>query len=416
MQRIEVLEKQIQTAWDVVMKKFYHPKTHMIYDYLTKETAEASADDYPTPEEIAASAPNPCGWGAGMEDSTLNLGSMIEAMIARYSLTKEVEIKEQLQMLLEGLIKNGTAAEPGFIARSVCALDGESVYIDSSRDQYTNWVYAAHCLLHSECIDQIQKDALKEILINIAKKLERDVDSEYKGYLCRLDGKPGIVSLMDSDDLGAHEILRMQMLYLAAYEASGDRYWYQKYCEKREALLTRVEESYTIESITRMARGRWGRIYIYYQAQYSMRLLYDIETDEDYRARYLRLLKISAEGAEEYVKCAYANKGVLQEKQEYFLPWRSVPATYVQSFYGKSYYIPNLWDDKAIFKWTRNMAEAIIIQAVCPGYDIPEWEKEMFYTFIAEADFAGAKCYWPVLFCDAWWLAKCVGQIPSENE
>ena len=130
MQRMEILEKQIQRAWDVVMNKFYHPKTHMIYDYLTKETAEASAKDYPTPEEIAASAPNPCGWGVGMEDSTLNLGSMIEAMLARYSLTKEAKIKEQLQMLLEGLIKNGTAAEPGFVARSICALDGESVYID----------------------------------------------------------------------------------------------------------------------------------------------------------------------------------------------------------------------------------------------------------------------------------------------
>ena len=61
------------------------------------------------------------------------------------------------------------------------------------------------------------------------------------------------------------------------------------------------------------------------------------------------------------------------------------------------------------------MGEAIIIQAICPGYDIPEWAKEMFYTFIAEADFSGAKCYWPVLFCDAWWIAKCVGQIPSEH-
>ncbi len=408
---ISVLEHQIQAGWDFVMNKLYHPGTHMIYDYLTKETAEASEEDYPTPEDIEASSPNPCGWGTGMEDSTLNISSMIDAMIARYSLTKEAEIKDQLQLLYEGLIKNGTAAEPGFIARSVCASDGKSVYMDSSRDQYTNWTYAAHRLLHSELIDQKQKDVLREILVNIAKKLERDLNSEYKGYLCRLDGKPGIVSDMDTEKLGAHEILRMQMLYMAAYEASGDAYWYQKYCERREELLVRAEASYTLPTIISMARGRWGYNYLYYQAQYSMRLLYDVEKDEAYRERYLQLLKISAVGTEEFVKKAYDNKHTLQDKQEYFTPWRQVLAYYSGLFHGKSYYVPNLWTDKPIFKWSRNMAESIIIQTLCPGYEIPEWEKDMFFSYIEEADFVGAKCYWPVLFCDAWWLAKSTGQI-----
>ena len=50
---ITAVEQQIQIAWDFVMTRLYHPKTHMIYDCLTKETAEASTEDYPTPEEIA---------------------------------------------------------------------------------------------------------------------------------------------------------------------------------------------------------------------------------------------------------------------------------------------------------------------------------------------------------------------------
>ena len=270
----ELLEKQIQSGWDFVMNKLYHPDTHMIYDYLTKETALESAEDYPTAEEIRLSAPNPCGWGTGMEDSTLNLSSMTEAILARYTLTKDDALKPQLQMLFEGLIKNATAAEPGFVARSICVADGISVYMDSSKDQYTNWVYIAHRLLHSELISLDQKNTLKEILVDIAKKQERDLNSEYKGYLCRLDGKPGIASEMDSETLEAHEILRMPMLYMAAYEASGDEYWYQKYCERRDELLSRTEASYTIEKLTAVARGRWGYNYIYYQAQYSIRLLY----------------------------------------------------------------------------------------------------------------------------------------------
>lgn len=408
---IEFLEQQIQTGWNFVMNRLYYPKTNMIYDYLTKETAEASAEDYPTPEEIAISSPNPCGWGTGMEDTTLNLSSMIDAMIARYSLTKEPEVHEQLQLLYKGLVKNGTAAEPGFIARCICAWDGKSVYMDSSKDQYTNWVYAAHRLLRSECIHDEQKNVLKEILVNIAKKLERDLQSDYSGYLCRLDGKPGIVSNMDSEKLESHEILRMPMLYMAAYEASGNEYWYQKYCERREEFLSRTEATYTVNRLTSVAKGKWGYNYIYYQAQYSMRLLYDLEKDHSYRERYLRLLEISAQGAEEFVKKAYENKHTLQEKQEYFLPWRKIPANYWGIFHDKIYYVPNIWINKPVFKWLRNMAEAVIIQAVCPDYKIPEWEKEMFFSFIEECDFANAKNYWPVLFCNAWWLAKEAGQL-----
>lgn len=201
------------------MNKLYYPDTHMIYDYLTKETAVESAEDYPTAEEIRISAPNPCGWGTGMEDSTLNLSSMTEAILARYALTKDNGLKPQPQMLLEGLIKNATAAESGFIARSICAADGTSVYIDSSKDQYTNWVYAAHRLLH------------------------------------------------------------------------------------------------------------------------------------------------------------------------------------------------NVWADRPTFKWLRNVGESVIIQCTCPDYKMTEWEKEMFFTFIKEADFVHATNYWPVLFCDAWWLAKEKGPL-----
>ena len=142
-----------------------------------------------------------------------------------------------------------------------------------------------------------------------------------------------------------------------------------------------------------------------------MKLIYDVEKDEAYRKRYLRLLEISAKGTEEFVKHAYDNKHVLQGEQEFFTPWRKALAYYSGLFHGKSYYIPDLFAGKPVFKWSRNMAESVVIQCLCPGYEIPEWEKDMFFSYIEEADFAGAKCYWPVLFCCAWWLAKSSGQI-----
>ena len=403
-------EQQIETGWQFVMDKLYDKKTNMIYDYLTEECLNKPFSNLPSPEEIKNSIPNPCGWGTGMEDSTLNLCIMVDAALARYALTKENAIKEQLLMLCDGLIRNGTAAEPGFIARSICHADGKSVYIDSSRDQYTNWIYAAHLLINSEIVDEQQKAKLKEITVNVAKKLKRDINSEHKGFLCRLDGYPGKVSQMIGENLDPHELLRTPMIYMAAFEACKDKNWLKEYYAIIEPLLLKTEETYTSEWIARLCNG-YGKIYGVYQAQYSFKLLYDLEQDKSFKERYKKLMLVSANSSVLFTKRAYDNIELIKKTDTYFKAWRNMPLNDMGMFYGKSYFVPDLWNGKPMYKWLRNMGEAIIIQSITPTFNIQKDEKEKFYNFIEKADFANARNYWPVLFCAAWWLAKANGQI-----
>lgn len=410
--RKEQLEKQIQSAWDFTFGKLYYPPTKNFYDFLVDgKSIGETLETYPTAEEIQGSSPNPCGWNTNMENSTLNACSVIEGIIARYELTGDPEMKKYFDMVCEGLILNGTiSSEPGFIARCISPVDGESFYMDSSRDQYTNWVYAAHLILHTELADEEQKAAVREVLVNIARKAERDVKPETGGYLMRLDGKPGIVSQVDSEKLGPHEILRLPMFYMAAYEASNDVHWLEKYREIRDRFLDRAEEEFTLEFVKRVAHG-FGLVFGSYQSQYSVRLLYDLEEDDTYSDRYYKLLQVAAEGATEYMGIAYDNIEACCVDEPLFKPWRSIPAAEYRFFQGRSYYCPMIFEGRVMQRYPRNVAEVIIIQCLCPGYEIPEWEKEMFYKFVERLPFAKAQSYWPLLFCDAWWLAKKSGHI-----
>lgn len=409
--RKEHLEQQIQRAWDFTFEKLYYSKTSSFYDFLMGNSIEETLDEYPTPEEIKASIPNPCGWGTGMEDSTLNFCPMLEAILARYEITKEPEMQTYFDMVYQGMIQNGTIAlEPGFIVRCVSPVDGKSFYMDSSRDQYTNWVYAAHLLLGSELASEEQKQRLREVLVHIAQKAERDIKPEEGGYIHRLDGKPGIVCQMDSANLGPHEFLRLPMFYMAAYEASADKYWLEKYLEIRERLLQWTENSFTVEWIKRVAHG-YGRVFGSYQAQYSLRLLYDLEQEEGYRMRYYQLMQNAAEGATEYMKLAYENIDALSEAEPLFKPWRTLPAGEYRMFQGYAYYVPQSYQTSITHKYLRNVSEVVLIQCLCPEYKMPEWEKEMFLEFVERLQFDKATCYWPLLFCDAWWLAKKTGHI-----
>ena len=75
-------------------------------------------------------------------------------------------------------------------------------------------------------------------------------------------------------------------------------------------------------------------------------------------------------------------------------------------FHGYAYYVPQLYNTSLAYKQLRNTAEVVIIQCLCPGYALPQWEKEMFCEFVERLPFAEATSYWPLLFCDAWWMAK----------
>ena len=54
----------------------------------------------------------------------------------------------------------------------------------------------------------------------------------------------------------------------------------------------------------------------------------------------------------------------------------------------------------------RNGAEALIIQALCPNFQIPKEQIEKFKYIVQNVKFENATCYWPILYCDAWALLE----------
>lgn len=406
-------EENIQKGWDFVFQKLYYPKTHMIYDFMLGDSVEETVDIFPTPEEIKASVPNPCGWGTGMEDATLNLGTMLEAVENRYKATKDPEMKKYFDMMCEGLIITGTAAdEKGFIARCVAPSDGKSVYIDTSRDQYTHWIFAGHIILKSALASEEQKEKIKEVLVDIARKAERDVKPENDGYMLRLDGGKGFVTQMSSPNLGPHELHRLPMMYVAAYEASGDEYWLNKYHEIREELLVKAEKSFNIEWCHNVAKN-FGYVYGTYQAQYSFRLLYDIETDEGYKKRYLNLMRTAVSGSKIYIDMAYEHLNIYNAVDPDYRPWRKINAKFFGFLDGYGYYVPcaaegDEFSEKIEFarRHLRNVGETIVIKNLCPGYSVSDDTKNKFIEIINASNFDTIKNYWPVMQCGAWWGMK----------
>ncbi|MBQ9975481.1 MAG: hypothetical protein IJP16_03150 [Clostridia bacterium] len=406
-------EKNIQKGWDFIFDKLYYPKTHMIYDFLYKDSIEESVDFYPNAEEIKNSFPNPCGWGTGMEDSTLNLCTMLETIENRYKATEDEEMKKYFDMMLEGLMITGTVSgSPGFIARCVSPCDGKSVYMDTSRDQYTHWVFAGHIIHNSKLARDEQKKSSAKIIVDIAKKMEREVTRENGGYSLRLDGGRGRVCQMISSaeaPLGPHEILRFPMFYLAAYEVSEDEHWLNKYRELREELLTETEKGFTVEWIEKIEKS-FGYVYGTYQAQYSFRLLYDIETDEKYKERYLRLMQIAAEGSRCYLDTAHKNIGIYNFEQPYYRPWRDIKKVSYGNIDGYEYYVPNSTDGddyikeiELVRKNLRNTGEAVIIHNLCPNVTLNDEDTKKLTEIIESSNFNNIKSYWPIVLCGAWW-------------
>ena len=402
------LEENINKGCDFIFNKLYYPKTKMIYDFLYTENMEDATDIFPTPDEIQHSVPNPCGWGTGMEDATLNLGTMLEATENRFKATGDIAMKKYFDMMCEGLITTGTVApEKGFIARCVAPCDGKSIYIDSSRDQYTHWVFAGHVILNSELADDDQKETVKEVLVNIARKAERDVTEENGGYMLRLDGKKGRVSQMMGKELGPHELQRLPMIYAAAYEASKDNYWLAKYHKIRDELLIKAENNYTAEFCRNVAEN-FGYVYGSYQAQYSLRLLYDIESDENYKKRYLKLMQTVAESSEISIDKAYANIDLYNWEQPFYPHWRNISAAYFGYGDGYGYYVPSMAYGESeslekVRKNLRNTGETFIIMCLCPEYKISDDLKEKFAEIIEKTNFNNIKSYWPVVICGAFY-------------
>ena len=130
--------------WTILKKNLYCPETELFYDYRTSADPAERFALLPTAEEIGVDFPNPCGWGTGMEDCSLNGGLALELC----------RIYEPdcgfASRLVSGLERCAYIhGRTGFAARGVSVRAPLCCYSNTSRDQLTLAVYGVWRVIHS---------------------------------------------------------------------------------------------------------------------------------------------------------------------------------------------------------------------------------------------------------------------------
>ena len=354
------MEQLMKNAFDFIYSRFFSEKTELIYDYTADPSVHASVY-LPKPEQIHHQIPNPCGWGTGMEDSTLNGGTLLDGFIALWNATGTEKVCQPALRIFNGLLRCAQIPEaPGFVARSISPADGISHYIGSSRDQYTHWVYAAVRLFDASFCPSDVKEQIKKVLTVIAEKCLRDVTPENEFNLLRCDGRFEKVAKMWGPDIGPHECLRLPMFYLATYHVTGDPKWHDLYMRYRDEAIERTfgfepEKSYC---------------YVSLQVQYSLKLVYDL--DPDVRKKLLPMMEFLADLNEQRAieKSQRFTAPEMQETLYYPLyPWDAVEPLDLGDFGGYPLLNPAQSEnpDNIAYYPVREVGECASVATLCPG-------------------------------------------------
>lgn len=303
--------ERIEAAWRFVCDRLFFEKTNLIYDHVLDDLSY-----FPTSADAEASYPNPCGYGTGMEDSMINGASMLLACIGRWKLERNTEARELAHRLVKGILDcQATAKSYGFLPRSVTPLDGKSHYIDSSRDQYTLCVYAMHVYLSSGLVTDEERQRIADMLVSFATRAERNVTPENGYDLLREDGLPTLCTVMWGEGIDNHEVMRLPMLYLAAWEVSGDSHWLTLYRSIRDEGIAR----------SLPMKGRYWHLYTLQQMQMSVRLCYDLDPDALAHKRCEEILSAVADYVEELIPKTRTSLHARADYNAPFLSFREVP-------------------------------------------------------------------------------------------
>jgi hypothetical protein len=282
------IKAKTEEAWNFIWEKLFLDETNLFYDYITSYEINKRFSHLPSAEEIKRQTPNPCGWGTGMEDSMLNGGVAMDLICLRYEQTGDETCRELAEKVFKGMCLCAEVhGKKGFVVRSVSPLDEESCYINSSRDQFTLFVYGVWRFWRSPLSSKESKEKARDLLIATAEYCEKTILKENDYNLLRLDGQKAMVSKME--ECYTHEIMRLPMFYAAAWDASGNDHWREMYL--KYALPG-------IEINLQMDRKRgWWDIELS-QMQFSLRLLYEVETEKALKDKYAETMNIGAELAE----------------------------------------------------------------------------------------------------------------------
>lgn len=345
-------------AFEFMFDKMLCKRTGLFYDYRVKGLNDPLTDHLPGLELIEKSIPNPCGWGTGMEDCMITGGVTLDAIISKYKSEPSEDLIIKAKTVFDGMYLCATVSNSrGFLARSVSPIDGKTHYMDSSRDQYTHWIYSSINYYRSPLSGDSEKRKIKDVLLSFADRAFENITEENDWNYLREDSKKGAVVRMWGPKVGRHEAFRLPMIYIAAWFVSRDDKYYGLYLKYRDQALE-ISKSIDFENKPPLPFG-------ISQMVYSLRLAFDLDPDTLFRKNCLEYLEFLAKYSKEKF-FEYSNDVLRPEnvKKLSYEPvdWTQVPAYLDKYLDGYAYYVPS-----QLFTWREGfpMARKYLVYSAC---------------------------------------------------
>lgn len=280
------LREQVEAAWNVSWGCFYKPETHLFYDYLTSYERGKELAHLPTADEVKRQFPNNCGYGTGMEDCMISAGLMLDMVVDRYAVTGEENMRDCAREILKGMQLCTLGHKyPGFVARGVCHEDLKSIYISSSRDQYSHMIHGLWAYFSSPLPTEQDKSLIAEIVTAVAERMLKNVIPENDYDSLRADGTRDDRGISRMWQVEAHEAARLPMIYAVAWKVTGEEKYRKAY---RKYIAAAAEQTLAVDKLKSLAS--WGLL----QMQGSLELLSNFETDETIKQQLFNVMMWSS--------------------------------------------------------------------------------------------------------------------------
>ena len=146
-------------------------------------------------------------------------------------------------------------------------LHHKSIYITSSRDQYTHLAHALWRYYHSPLCDAEARQTIPEILKAVADRMTRNVTAENNYDFLRADGSRDPRGICRMLHVRTHEAARLPMLYAAAWDIGRNEEHYRLY---RKYLPEAIQHSLELSTLPEAEIARWIPPYAVLQMQCSL--------------------------------------------------------------------------------------------------------------------------------------------------
>ena len=297
----DVLATQCDAGWRRAMANWCE-RTSLVYTCAPQDVKSSAG----CVGRMFAWSPDEKSYGRGMADCALICGTALSGLVDRFAVLGDKESREWAAKIARGVLNLATLhGIKGFVARGVCPDDGKTICSLSSRDQYTHWVHGLWRYVNSPMADPKLVAEYRALIVDVARFMEERVTPE-RGYNFGLaDGgrdPRGICTMWG--ELMPHEWARLPMIYLAAYDATGDLHWHDLYERFIDAALDRT-------LIVADAEGRkliWRMpCYSLYQVNASLELIYMCEMSPSRREKATMAMRIFANAAQERAVAMMSN-------------------------------------------------------------------------------------------------------------